>query len=118
MAKVAFLGLGKMGSGMAGCLVAAGHRVSVWNRSADKAAPLVAAGATAAASPAEAARDAAGIFAMIADDAASSRVWTADDGAFAAAPPGALVIECSTISHGQVMGLSRAAAERSLAYID
>lgn len=118
MANVAFLGLGKMGSGMAACLLGAGHQVSVWNRSAERAAPLVEAGANAAASPAQAAEDADAVFAMIADDEASSRVWTADDGAFATAPRGALVIECSTISHGQVMRLSKAAAARGLTYID
>lgn len=118
MARIGFLGLGKMGSGMAGCLLAAGHQVSVWNRSADKAAPLVEQGARAAASPAEAADGADAIFAMISDDAASSRVWEAEDGAFTAAPAGALVIECSTISHGQVLRLSKAAGERGLTYID
>lgn len=118
MAKIAFLGLGKMGGGMAGCLVDAGHSVSVWNRSADKAAPLAAKGARVAETPAEAAQDAEAVFSMVADDDASSRVWTAEDGAFATAADGALAIECSTISHGQAMRLAKAAAARGLTYID
>lgn len=118
MAKIAFLGLGKMGSGMAGCLLAAGNEVSVWNRSADKAEPLAAMGATIAASPADAAGGVDAIFSMVADDAASERVWLADDGALSIASPGALAIECSTISHDHVGRLSNAAAACGCAYID
>ena len=118
MSNVAFLGLGKMGSGMAACLVSANHAVSVWNRSAAKAEPLIAQGARRAESPADAARGADVVFSMVADDAASSRVWLADDGALTTAPSAALAIECSTISHGQVMRLSRAARSRGLVYVD
>ncbi len=118
MAKIAFLGLGKMGSGMAACLSAAGNEVRVWNRSADKAAPLAAKGATIATSPAQAARDAEAIFSMVADDAASERVWLADDGALSTAPAGALAIECSTISHDHVGRLAEAASARGCVYID
>jgi 3-hydroxyisobutyrate dehydrogenase-like beta-hydroxyacid dehydrogenase len=118
MTKVAFLGLGKMGSGMAACLVDAGHDVSVWNRSPDRVEPLAAKGATGCATPAEAADGADAIFSMVADDAASERVWLADDGALSTAPAGALAIECSTISHDHVGRLSKAAAGRGCAYID
>lgn len=118
MARIAFLGLGKMGSGMAGCLLAAGNEVSVWNRSADKADPLVAKGARVAASPAQAAKDADAIFSMVADDAASDEVWLADDGALSTASAGALAIECSTISHTHVGRLAEAVAARGCAYID
>ena len=118
MSNVAFLGLGKMGSGMAACLVSANHAVAVWNRSAAKAEPLIAQGARRAESPADAARGADVVFSMVADDAASSRVWLADDGALTSALAGALAIECSTISHGQVMRLSRAARSRGLVYLD
>ena len=118
MSNVAFLGLGKMGSGMAGCLSAAGHSVSVWNRSPAKAEPLVAKGARLAESPADAARGADAIFSMVADDEASARVWQADDGALTTASAGALAIECSTISHGHVVQLSDAARARGLTYID
>ncbi len=118
MAKAAFMGLGKMGSGMAGRLVAAGHTVSVWNRTAERAAPLVAAGAIAASSPAEAARDADLVISMVSDDEASARAWQAEDGALKTAPAGALAIECSTLSHGHVATLAADASEKGLAYID
>lgn len=118
MTKIAFLGLGKMGSGMAACLIDAGHDVNVWNRTAASAEPLADKGATLCRSPAEAAEGAEAIFSMVADDAASERVWLADDGALSTAPSGALAIECSTISHVHVGKLSRAAAEKGCAYID
>lgn len=118
MAKIAFLGTGKMGSCMAEHLVAVGHEVSVWNRSLDKAEPLKAMGATIATSPAQAAKGADAIFSSVADDAASERVWLAEDGALSSASPGALVIECSTISHGFVRQLSDAAIARGCRYLD
>jgi len=118
MARIAFLGLGKMGSGMAGCLLAEGHEVTVWNRSTAKAKPLNAMGATVSASPAEAAEDAQAIFSMVADDAASERVWLADDGALSSASAGTLAIECSTISHNHVGRLANALAEHGCTYLD
>lgn len=71
--NVGFIGLGQMGSAMAAQLLARGHTVSVWNRSADKAAPLLAAGARAAASPAEAAQGDV-VLTMLADDTATEAV--------------------------------------------
>ena len=118
MNRVAFLGLGLMGSGMADCLLDAGNEVSVWNRSPDKAEPLVAKGARLAASPADAAANADAIFSMVADDAASERVWLAADGALSTAAAGSLVIECSTISHNHVGRLAATAAAQGCVYLD
>ncbi len=118
MTKVAFLGLGKMGSGMAGCLIKGGHDVSVWNRSAGKAETLTAMGASVCASPADAAEGAEAIFSMVADDNASERVWLADDGALSTAPAGALAIECSTVSHRHVNQLSAAVMDCGCSYLD
>lgn len=124
MAKIGFLGLGMMGSGMAACLVRAGHEMTVWNRSPERAAPLVEAGARAAGSPAEAAEGAEAVFSMVADDAASDRCWFGEGdfdgrgGAMDVLAPGAFVIECSTVSHGQSGRLAEAAAGRGLRYID
>jgi hypothetical protein len=73
MARLGFLGLGNMGSAMAGRLVAAGHDVIVWNRSPQAAGELVAAGATLASSPAEALA-APVSFSMLADDEAAEAV--------------------------------------------
>ncbi|MEV1130710.1 NAD(P)-dependent oxidoreductase [Agromyces sp. NPDC049794] len=77
MTRIGFLGLGNMGSAMAGRLVAAGHEVVVWNRSPEAAAALVASGATLAADPADAL--AAPIsFSMLANDEAAESVLTAE----------------------------------------
>lgn len=119
MAKVAFLGLGNMGRGMAGRLVAAGHDVHVWNRTASRADELVKQGAVLASSPRAAAEGAGAIFSMVADDEASRAVWLGDDGALAAdIPQDAFAIECSTISYDWVMELSIHAVSRGLRYID
>jgi 3-hydroxyisobutyrate dehydrogenase len=84
MARIAFIGLGKMGLGMAGRLVAAGHQLSVYNRTPEKAAPLVGAGARLCASPGEASGNADVVISMVADDAASRAVWLGEDGVLAA----------------------------------
>ncbi|MBX3098667.1 MAG: NAD(P)-dependent oxidoreductase [Salinibacterium sp.] len=77
MTKVGFLGLGNMGSAIAGRLVAAGHEVMVWNRSAEAADALVAAGATRAGSAAEA-LSAPISFSMLANDDAAESVLTSN----------------------------------------
>jgi 3-hydroxyisobutyrate dehydrogenase len=119
MANVAFLGLGKMGFGMAGRLIGAGHRVSVYNRTASKADALAKQGAVVCASPREACTDAAAVLSMTADDNSSRSMWLGTDGALAAnLAPAALAIECSTLSHDWVMELSAEAGARGLRYID
>lgn len=116
--RIGFLGLGKMGSGMAACLTEAGHAVTVWNRSPGSADELVALGAREAASPAEAAEGAEAVFCMVADDDASTRCWLAEDGAAAVMSPGAMLIECSTISHAHSARLAEEARTRGLIYLD
>jgi 3-hydroxyisobutyrate dehydrogenase len=118
VAKIAFLGLGRMGVGMASRLLGAGHQVTVWNRTKVKAEDLLAAGARWASTPAEAATNADAAFAMLADDAASRRAWLAEDGALKHLPVGAFVIECSTISYAHVLELAGAAEAKGLRYID
>ena len=81
MAKVAFIGLGRMGHGMAGRYLDAGFTVAVWNRSKAKAEDLIARGARWATSPEDAAIDADAVVTMVADDEASRAVWLAKDGA-------------------------------------
>ena len=119
MSRVAFIGLGRMGRGMAARLVAAGHTVVVHNRSREKAADLLAAGARWAGSPAEAAAGAEAVFVMVSDDAASRIVWLGADGVLAGDPAAdALAIECSTLSHDWVLELSAAVAAKDLRYLD
>ncbi|WP_405165156.1 NAD(P)-dependent oxidoreductase [Nocardia sp. NBC_01499] len=119
MAKIGFLGLGRMGSGMAARMLAAGHEVTVFNRSAGKAAELVSAGAVLAATPRAAADQADAVIAMMADDDASRAVWLGADGALAGdLVPGAFAIECSTISRPWVWQLAKQASAQGLRYLD
>ncbi len=91
-----FIGLGQMGSAIALNLVKAGHRLVVWNRSAEKVEPLVRAGSRRAANPAECA-DGEIVVTMLADDRAVERVVFGEDGLLAARKP-ALHVSMSTIS--------------------
>src|SRR6185437_5672003 len=88
MTTIASLGLGRMGAAMAARLLAAGHEVHVWDRTPDRAAPLVAAGARAAPSPAAAARGAGVVITMLTDAAAVEAVLSGPDGALAGRRPG------------------------------
>src|SRR2546430_9677734 len=99
MTQVAFIGLGRMGHGMAGRYLDAGFAVAVWNRSKSKAERLIARGARWASSPADAADGADAIVTMVADDEASRAVWLGKDGAAATAKAGTLAIECSPASY-------------------
>jgi 3-hydroxyisobutyrate dehydrogenase len=116
--NVAFLGLGVMGSGMAGRLLQTGSPLVVWNRTHERAQPLVAQGARLAASPREAATGVEAIVSMLADDPASRAVWLGPDGALAGAAPGTLCIESSTISPAWCEELARAAAAAGCALLD
>ncbi len=118
MARIAFCGLGAMGAGMVGCLLRAGHQLRVWNRTPERAAALVAAGATLAATPREAAEGADVAFSMVSDDEASQRVWARPAGMLGALEPNALAIECSTLSHAWVLELSSRAEENQIGYLD
>jgi 3-hydroxyisobutyrate dehydrogenase-like beta-hydroxyacid dehydrogenase len=110
--KIGFLGLGQMGAAMAANLVRARHDVAVWNRSADKARPLVEAGATLAASPKDAAASRDVVFSMLADDAALNAVLSGDDGVLAGLKAGALHISMSTIAVGTAEDVAARHAER------
>jgi 3-hydroxyisobutyrate dehydrogenase len=118
MPRVAFIGLGRMGHGMAGRTIEAGFDVSIWNRSKAKAEDLIVRGARWATSPADAAIDADAVMTMVADDEASQSVWLGRDGAGTTAKPGTLAIECSTVSHAHALELARELRERGLIYID
>jgi len=118
MTKVAFIGLGRMGHGMAGRYLDAGFTVAVFNRSKAKAADLIARGARWASSPADAADGADAVVTMVADDEASCSVWLGKDGAAATMKPGALAIECSTVSHQHALDMARELRGRGLVYID
>ena len=118
MTKVAFIGLGRMGHGMAGRYLDAGFTVAVFNRSKAKAEDLIARGARWASSPADAADGADAVVTMVADDEASRSVWLGKDGAVTTMKPGALAIECSTVSHQHALDMARELRGRGLVYID
>lgn len=119
MRQIAFIGLGNMGAGMASRLLQAGYLLSVYNRTAAKAAPLVALGARLASCPKDACIGADAVFCMVADDAASRAVWLGADGVLAAElREHAVAIECSTLSHGWVMDLAGEVGRRRLRYVD
>ncbi len=96
--KIGFLGLGKMGAPMAERLLAAGHEVTVWNRTASRAEALAGKGAKVATTPASAARGAELVITMLFDDAAHEEVLFGADGLFGAIEPGTIHAAMSTIS--------------------
>ena len=115
--KIAFLGLGKMGGPMALRLLAAGHELTVWNRTRERADALAVQGAHVAATPAEAARTSDAVFTMLFDDAANEAVLFGPEGALDALNPGALHISLSTISVALSERLTAEHARRGLAFV-
>jgi 3-hydroxyisobutyrate dehydrogenase-like beta-hydroxyacid dehydrogenase len=96
--RIGFIGVGNMGAAIAANLLRARHEMAIWNRSADKARPLVDAGATLADSPRSAAADRDVVFTMLADDAALESVLGGDNGLLAGLRAGALHVSMSTIA--------------------
>ena len=96
--RVALLGLGIMGSGMARNILKAGFPLTVYNRTPSKARALIDSGARLAPSPAAAAERAAFVISMLSDDEASKQAWLGKDGALAKMQEGSIVIECGTVS--------------------
>jgi 3-hydroxyisobutyrate dehydrogenase len=119
MTKIAFLGLGAMGSRMAANLAKAGDDVTVWNRDAAKAEAFCKAGGSMAGTPAAAATGADMVFSMVTDDEAARTVWLdARTGALQAMKPGAIAIECSTVSPAWTQELGAAVAGKGASLID
>jgi 3-hydroxyisobutyrate dehydrogenase-like beta-hydroxyacid dehydrogenase len=115
-AKVAFLGLGVMGFPMAGHLAKAGHQVTVYNRTAAKAAAWVKAhGGTAAATPAEAAAGADAVFMCVGNDDDVRQVGGA---ALAGLKPGALLADHTTASAEVAREMAAAAAAKGARFLD
>jgi 2-hydroxy-3-oxopropionate reductase len=118
MSTIAFIGLGIMGSPMACHLARAGHTVIGYNRSPEKTAALVEAGGTAAESIEQAVKDADVVAIMVPDSPDVQNVLLGDNGVFAHAQPGTLVIDFSTIRPDVTAELGRLGAERGLHVID
>lgn len=119
MAKVAFLGLGVMGYPMAGHLAAAGHEVTVFNRTAAKAESWVAQhGGASAATPAEAAREAEFIFACVGEDDDVRQMTIGENGAFSSMQKEAVFIDNTTASADVAREIYAAATAAGLHFID
>ncbi len=121
MANVAFLGLGVMGSPMAGHLKArGGHALTVYNRTTAKAEAWVAAhgGGRAAATPREAATGADFVFCCVGNDDDLRQVTIGPDGAFQAMAPGTVFIDNTTASADVARELAAVAAQRGVAFLD
>ena len=117
--QVAFLGLGVMGGPMAGHLAAAGHQVTVYNRTAAKAQAWAEKhGGKSAATPREAAEGAEFVFACVGNDADLRSVVLGDDGALAGMTAGAVFVDHTTASADIARELHGVAASRGLHFID
>lgn len=103
--KIGFLGLGQMGHGMAANLIKAGHEVTLYNRSRDKAVGL---DAPIAATPGQAAAGKEVVFTMLAHDAALEAVMHGPEGVIAHLPQGAIHVSSSTISVATAEALAKA----------
>jgi 2-hydroxy-3-oxopropionate reductase len=118
MTNIAFIGLGIMGSPMAVHLANAGHQVAGYNRTPEKAAPLVDAGGRAAESIADAVRDAEVVCVMVPDSPDVSDVLTGEGGVFDNAKPGTLVIDFSSIRPDVTTQLAEQAAAKGMRLVD
>jgi 3-hydroxyisobutyrate dehydrogenase len=119
MARVAFLGLGAMGTRMARKLIDVGHVVAVWNRTPERTKPLAGAGAQVANTPREAATGAEIVIAMVRDDDASRAVWLdAKIGAVHQMVPGAIAVDCSTLTISWTRELASTLKKRGLDFLD
>ena len=107
-----------MGAGIASNYLKNGYAVFVWNRGAERLAPLMAAGAVAAASPKEAAQKADIVFEVTPSDESSRSVWMGDDGILAGADASKMLITSGTLSARWVDELGQLCAQKGLTYFD
>ena len=116
--RVGFIGLGIMGQGMSRNLLDAGHDLTVWNRTPERAEPLVEAGANRAGSPAELAGAVDIVITCVSDTPDVQAVLLGDDGVIHGAGAGTLVIDCSTISPQVSREIATTLAERDVEMLD
>ncbi len=114
--RIGFIGLGNMGSGMAGNLLKAGHQVTAYNRSQDKVDVLAARGAVAARTVAEASAGDV-VFTMLANDDAVEAVTFGDGGVLASLKPGGIHVSSSTISLALCERLTAAHADAGQGFV-
>lgn len=118
MTRIGFIGIGLMGLPMCHRLLAAGYPLTVWNRSPDKCAPLVAAGATRATSPAALTGECAVVMLCVADTAAVEDVFRRADGVAAGLAPGKTLIDFSSIDPAATRELATATRAAGAHWLD
>jgi 3-hydroxyisobutyrate dehydrogenase-like beta-hydroxyacid dehydrogenase len=116
--NIGFVGLGAMGAGIVPRLIAAGHAVTGFNRSRDKAEPLIKAGMRDAATPREAAAASEIVFSIVTDAAAVRTVALGADGIIAGLKPGGIYIDMSTIAPEASRAVSAEFGQRGFAMLD
>jgi 3-hydroxyisobutyrate dehydrogenase-like beta-hydroxyacid dehydrogenase len=118
MAEVGYVGLGVMGRSIVSRLLAGGHQVTVWNRTREKAEPLLAEGARWAQSPREVAAAGELVFTMVTNTEAVQAVTEGADGILAGLRPGAIYIDMSTASPANARALAQRVAEVGASMLD
>jgi 3-hydroxyisobutyrate dehydrogenase len=111
-------GLGAMGGNVAARLMEVGHEVTVWNRSADKCKPLVAAGAKVAATPAEVASACEAVITLLTDGAAIDAVYNGPNGLLSGDVKGKLFIEMSTVAPKVETDLAPTVRAKGAAFVE
>ena len=115
--RVGFIGLGRMGSAMAGRLLEAGLELHVYNRSAERCRPLVESGARQAPTPAALAEQVELVISMVADGPALLEVALGPDGLLLNAPAGLIFADMSTVAPGESARVAEACEHHGVAYL-
>jgi len=115
--QIGFVGLGLMGAAMAGHLLAAGHRLFVFNRTRSKAQPLLDAGATWCEDPASVANNASVVLSMVSNSDALESISTGPDGILRGARKDLLHVDHSTVSPGTTAALAESYRSRGYAFV-
>ena len=116
--KIAYLGLGTMGSGMASNLLKAGYQLTVWNRSAEKCKPFARKGARIADTPADAARDVDLVIYILSNDEAVEDVVLGANGILRGIQEGQIAIDMSTVLPETSLRELEAYAKRGVDFLD
>lgn len=116
--RITFIGLGIMGSRMAANLLKGGHRLTVYNRSPEKASELVEQGAICAESPSDAVKEADVLFTMLENPGVVDEMGFGVDGFFGSLKPGSIWIDCSTVDPAFSEQLAVKASENEIRFID
>ena len=116
--KLGYVGVGLMGKPMVLRLLAAGHEVTVWNRSRDKLVPVVSRGAKAAATPADVARASEIVMMCVTDQSAAEEVLFSSQGIAEGGKPGLLVVDFSSIAPASAREFSKRLEARGIGMVD